>query len=200
MGKSEGKRATTRKVGRPSLYSQSMADEICELVAQGYSLRKIKETIPDSPEIKTIFNWFRTQPEFLQQYTRAKEESADLLVEQMLDLADDADDMNPGSVHKARLQVDTRKWIAMKLKPKKYGDKMDVTSDGKELPAPIINILAPQNVTDGIEKTYIEADIIHDEETKVSQIPGPVPSPTPDDTSHDTQTSRNIMDELDNDV
>lgn len=81
------------------------------------------------PELKTIFNWFRTQPGFLQQYEKAKAEAADMMTEDMQDIAD-----NPsGDVQRDRLRIDVRKWAASKLKPKKYGDKLDVTSDGQQL-------------------------------------------------------------------
>jgi hypothetical protein len=92
------------------------------------------------PCVKTVFNWFDRYPEFLQQYARAKEESADALSDEMLDIADDAtndwmerlgDDEKPVSwaingehVQRSRLRIETRKWLASKLKPKKYGDKL----------------------------------------------------------------------------
>ncbi len=45
---------------------------------------------PESmPSMQTVFSWLRTLPDFLEQYTRAKQESADALVEEMIDIADD---------------------------------------------------------------------------------------------------------------
>jgi hypothetical protein len=73
------------------------------------------------PSTVTVFSWLRTHEEFLNQYTRAKEESADALTDEMLDIADDVE----GDSQRDRLRVDTRKWIASKLKPKKYGDKLE---------------------------------------------------------------------------
>lgn len=35
---------------------------------------------------------------------------------------------NGDAVQRSKLRVDARKWVAAKLKPKKYGDKIDVTS------------------------------------------------------------------------
>ena len=160
-GKKGGAKAPALR-GRPSKYTKEIGDEICDLIAQGYSLRRVRETLPSCPDLKTVFAWFRTQPEFLQQYTRAKEDAADLLVDQMLHLADTVDDMNPNAVNKARLQVDTRKWIAMKLKPKKYGDRVDLTTDGKEMPAPILNIFAKigqNDTTKEIDKPIIEGEV-----------------------------------------
>lgn len=138
------------KKGRPTKYTQSLADKICQELAQGKSMRTVCN--PDSmPSMQTVFSWLRTKQDFLEQYTRAKEESADALIEEMLDIADDgSNDLmtivkgnssyeieNKEVTNRSRLRVDTRKWIASKLKPKKYGDKLDMTTNGKDLPAPI---------------------------------------------------------------
>jgi hypothetical protein len=80
------------------------------------------------PSATTVFNWLRTNPGFLEQYARAKEESADALADEMLDIADNTDE----EAQSRRVRVDTRKWIASKLKPKKYGDKIDATLSGPE--------------------------------------------------------------------
>jgi len=137
------------KGGRPSEYTQETADRICSQLAEGKSLRTVCKA-DDMPCMQTVFNWMRAYPQFLDQYTRAKEESADLLVEEMLDISDDAtndwmevhDKDNPGyrlngeAINRSRLRVDTRKWIAAKLKPKKYGERLqtEVTgADGKDL-------------------------------------------------------------------
>lgn len=130
-------------MGRTSEYSQDKADEICALLAEGKSLRTICKA-ESMPCVKTVFNWMRAYPEFLQQYARAKEESADYLAEETLEIADDGsndwiaanDPENPGyrangeHIARSRLRVDTRKWIASKLKPKKYGEKLDVAHSG----------------------------------------------------------------------
>ena len=131
-------------MARPSIYTKELADNICAQLAEGISLRTVckSEAIPSAA---TVFNWLRTRPEFLEQYARAKEESADAMSEEILDLADaslklsqNVDPKASGAVVQAsRLQVDTRKWIMSKMKPKKYGDKIDMTTNGKDLPIPI---------------------------------------------------------------
>jgi hypothetical protein len=106
--------------GRPSDYTQELADRICAQLSDGKSLRSVCKA-DDMPSTVTVFSWLRTHEEFLNQYTRAKEESADALTDEMLDIADDVE----GDSQRDRLRVDTRKWIASKLKPKKYGDKLE---------------------------------------------------------------------------
>lgn len=126
-------------MARPSSYTPEIADRICAEITLGYSLRTIckGETMPC---VATIFNWFRTQEGFLEQYEKAKEAQADSLSEDLLDIADDGSNdwmeksdkegnnigwtLNGEHVQRSRLRIDTRKWIASKLKPKKYGDRI----------------------------------------------------------------------------
>lgn len=138
------------KVGRPSDYTQELADKICSQLSMGKSLRSVcKEE--GMPSAQTIFNWFRTNKEFLEQYARAKQESADAMAEEILDISDDTSQdtiyiqkgkveiamENKEWVNRSKLRVDTRKWLMAKMKPKVYGEKLDLTSDGKALPTPI---------------------------------------------------------------
>jgi hypothetical protein len=76
-------------------------------------------------------------PEFAEQYAHARDSQADTLADEILDIADDGsndymgDDetYNGDAVARSKLRVDARKWIASKLKPKKYGDKTLLGSD-----------------------------------------------------------------------
>jgi hypothetical protein len=136
---------TRPKIGRPSSYSQEIADRICSELAEGKSMRAVCKA-DGMPSMQTVFSWLRTLPTFLEQYTRAKDEAADALVDEMLDIADEAtndwmevhDKDNPGyrlngeAINRSRLRVDTRKWIAAKLKPKKYGERVQAELTGKD--------------------------------------------------------------------
>lgn len=130
--------------GRPSDYTQELADEICERLSEGVSLRKVCEA-NDMPSARTIFTWFRVYPEFLQQYARAKDESADALADDIQDIANDVREgkLDPNA---GRVAGDLKKWSASKLKPKKYGERLDVTSGGEKLPTPIYGGLNATNV------------------------------------------------------
>lgn len=129
--------------GRPTDYNLELASAICARLAEGESLRSVcrDESMPCAA---TVFTWMRVHKEFLEQYEKAKEESADALVEDMLDIADNArndwmeqhDEDNVGyrfngeHVQRSRLRIDVRKWAASKLKPKKYGEKIEQTVNG----------------------------------------------------------------------
>ncbi len=132
-------------MGRPSEFTQEMADRICAELADGMSLRTVCNS-DGMPDKKTVFRWLRTNDTFRAQYARAKEESADALADEMMDIADDGSNdwmevhqrgnvgwvENGEAMQRSRLRVDTRKWIASKLKPKKYGDKIDATLSGPD--------------------------------------------------------------------
>lgn len=140
-------------IGRPSTYNLDIVNEICSRIADGMSLKTICKD-PKMPDKATFYRWMDQYPELCDKYARAKEDSADALVDEMLYLADESNDVIVGDdksdsarVNAKKLQVETRKWISSKLKPKKYGEKLDLTSDGKriELPA-IISTIQPRNV------------------------------------------------------
>jgi hypothetical protein len=114
-------------MSRPTDFTQDLADEICAQLSDGKSLRAVcrQESMPSAT---SVFNWLRSNSRFLEQYARAKEESADSMADDILDIADDkAED-----AQSRRVRIDARKWIASKLKPKKYGDKVETTLQGPD--------------------------------------------------------------------
>ena len=131
-------------MGRPSDFTKELADKICSQLAEGISLRTVclGEEMPDK---QTVFSWMRLHKEFLDQYARAKEESSEALNEELMELGDEAirlsqevDPKSSGAVVQAvKLKADNHKWMMSKMKPKKYGDKVDLTTNGKDLPTPI---------------------------------------------------------------
>jgi hypothetical protein len=123
--------------GRPSLYSPELAATICEHVASGKSLRVIA-ALEGMPHQSTVMAWLDgRQPEFSEQYARAREAQADKLAEEILTIADDGrqDTYIDGEgnertdtevIQRSKLRVEARKWLASKMAPKKYGDKLAV--------------------------------------------------------------------------
>ena len=127
--------------GRPSSFTQEKADAICAGLADARSLRSICLD-DDMPDQVTVFRWLSSFPEFRKQYTHAREAQADAIFDEMLDIADDASndwmeradedkrgpgwDLNGEHVQRTRLRLDTRKFMAARLAPKKYGDRVAV--------------------------------------------------------------------------
>jgi hypothetical protein len=121
--------------GRKTEFAQTIADTICDKLADGKSMRTIC-LADDMPAPSTVFKWLKQQPDFAEQYARAREAQADTLADEILDIADDGanDFMEDGkydgdAVARSKLRVDARKWVAAKLKPRVYGDKTLLGSD-----------------------------------------------------------------------
>lgn len=139
--------------GRPTKYTKELADQICNLIANSeYGLRRVAKEVGVVPE--TIRTWLIQYPEFLAQYARAKEEQADFLADQIIEIADDSlndtqvgEDgkpvLNYDHIQRSRLRVDARKWKASKLAPKKYGERVDLTTNGQEIKQSVV--LLPHN-------------------------------------------------------
>lgn len=139
---------TGKPLGRPTTYTLKLADTICQRLAEGESMRSISRD-KDMPAMSTMFKWLRENDIFSEQYAKAKQESADAMAEDILDIADtpvigEIKTIRPdGSIEikqdemlgHRRLQIDTRKWLMSKMKPKKYGEKLDMTSDGEKIGA-----------------------------------------------------------------
>jgi hypothetical protein len=130
--------------GRPTDYSPELASRICAELAAGKSLKSVCD-LKGMPSRNSIFTWLGKYPDFLEKYETAKQEAADLLAEEIIEIADDgrndymevqqdgggvAYKFNKEHVQRSRLRVDARKWIAAKLKPKKYGDKVTTELTG----------------------------------------------------------------------
>ena len=121
---------------------------------EGESLRSICAD-QKMPSASSIFRWLLQEDKsgFWEQYAHARAVQAELMFEELLDIADDGSNdfmtitrgKNSYNIedkevtNRSKLRVDTRKWYLSKVLPKKFGDKMDVTSGGK--PIPLLNVL-----------------------------------------------------------
>jgi hypothetical protein len=127
-------------MGRPSDYTPEIALTICDRLSDGESLRSIcrDEAMP----LKiTVLKWLAARPEFVTQYARAREDQADTYADEITEIADDgkrdyvkdADGVaivDHDHIARSRLRVDARKWIAAKLKPRKYGERLNTEHTG----------------------------------------------------------------------
>lgn len=114
---------TKRPVGRPKIYTPELANEICERIALGESLKAIcSET--GMPAQSTIFAWLKEIGEFSEMYARAREMQAHCMVDEIIEIADNVIE-EKDAIQKAKLRIDTRKWVAAKYHRKYYGDSTD---------------------------------------------------------------------------
>lgn len=98
------------------------------------------------PDMTTVFSWLASKPDFTQQYTRAREEQAEAFADEIVAIADETPELEEvrdreGNIvdmklHSAYVQwqknrIDARKWTASKLKPKKYGERLNLAGDAE---------------------------------------------------------------------
>ena len=118
-----------KKRGRPTDYDIEVATKLCSRVSMGKSLRTVCKS-DDMPCIATVYNWFNKHEEFLEQYMRAKDESADADADRLDEIAEKV--LNGECDYQAaRVAADIIKWSASKKKPKRYGNNigLDVKGD-----------------------------------------------------------------------
>jgi hypothetical protein len=105
--------------------SPELAIRIYTLIAGGLSLRKIGK-LKDCPSPTFVYEWLAEDAVFASQYALAREVQAEKYADDIAAIADD-ESLSPES---RRIRIDARKWLAGKLKPKIYGDRLDVAHSG----------------------------------------------------------------------
>lgn len=116
-------------------FSQEIADEIClKTSCTSEGIRKLCRKNKHWPKAKTIYKWRLKYPLFGEQYARAKVFQAYVLADEIIEIADNKKDdyivigekvvANTDHINRARLRIDSRKWLLSKLLPKIYGDKV----------------------------------------------------------------------------
>lgn len=146
--------------GRPEVYSKEIADQICFRLSEGESLKRILAS-PGMPGSSSVYRWLldSTKREFWDNYSRARGIQAEVMFDEILDIADDGtndymtitkgdNDYNVEDrevTNRSKLRVESRKWYLSKVLPKKFGDKLDMTTNGKDLPVPLLNALSHNN-------------------------------------------------------
>lgn len=130
-----------KKQGRPSAYSEEIADAICDRIAAGESLQAICRT-EGMPSDATVAGWAIDDVDgFFGKYARAKQMRCLRFADELIEIADDGgndsyrDDngktkIDYDNIKRSALRVDTRKWLMVKYLPKVFGDKIDLNHSG----------------------------------------------------------------------
>jgi hypothetical protein len=122
--------------GRPTAYTEAIAERICNELADGKSLPRICEP-EDMPAPRTVRQWVLEDREgFSARYARAREAQAWGWADEINDIGDDSSldiietdngpRVNTEVVQRSKLRCDNRKWLLSKLLPKQFGDKLDL--------------------------------------------------------------------------
>lgn len=171
--------AETAILGRPSVYNQQIADEICERLSKGESLLSIcrDERFPSD---FTVRSWALSDRQgFSSQYTRARDLGLDAIADEVLSIADDGsndtyrDDegnvkVDYDHIARSKLRFDARRWYLSKLAPKKYGDATmlkHADADGNTLKVEVTRVSdAPRQLTP--VKLLEASKVIDDDDAK----------------------------------
>ena len=137
--------------GAPSYkWTQEIEDEILDRIAKGQSVVDICDD-DWLPSQRTLYRRLEADDEFRQRYARARDMQADTLFDEILQIADDGRNdwmerksaENPGwvengeALRRSEIRINARKWMAGKLRPKAYGEKIGLT-DGEGGPLQIV--------------------------------------------------------------
>ena len=124
-------------MARPTIYSEELEDRMLEEIASGRSVISLCREEDWTPNADTWYRWMYKIDGLSDRYTRAKAISSEYHADQILAIADEADNQ---TFQVARLQIDARKWVASKLVPNKYGEKsqIDHTSSDDSMKAPTV--------------------------------------------------------------
>ena len=137
---------------RPATPADDTAEKVERVLARIESGELVRAACQaEEVDPRRVYEWRDLSPANAQRYARARERQADAIVEGTFDIADDSardtlvdqhGNTRPDKewIARSRLRVDTRKWYASKIAPRLYGDKLDVTTDGKEFPAFVVRI------------------------------------------------------------
>ena len=125
------------------MYSQALADAICDHIADGTPLREICRA-EGMPAWRTVYHWLEEQPEFSARFARARVVGFDAIAEDCMAIADDTsrdtktvghdkyerDTADTEWISRSKLRVETRLKLLAKWDPKRYGDKVEQTIVG----------------------------------------------------------------------
>lgn len=152
-------RTTARgKPGRPTVRSPELAATICREIAEGRSLRRICAS-KKMPAKSTVIDWLREDVAFSVQYARAREAQAEVLADEIIELADKAIGKTTAEVQGHRLAVDARKWVASKLRPRKYGDRAEQGAMPLTLPDDLTSAAGIASAAEAILRATCAGDI-----------------------------------------
>jgi hypothetical protein len=109
-------------------YSDDVATKVCLRLALGETLNKICLD-REMPSTATVKRWAVEDINgFGARYARAREMQVEYYADDIIDISDSVRDATDNAtVQAAKLAADNRKWLASKLYPRKFGDRLEMT-------------------------------------------------------------------------
>lgn len=114
--------------GRPSKFTETLADEICERLSEGVPLAVMCRE-DHMPHRSTVSGWCTDHPEFAAQYALAREVGFDAIACRVREIARGVGESTK-DVQRDKLIIETDLKLLAKWDPKRYGDKIDLNATG----------------------------------------------------------------------
>ena len=128
--------ASARLVGRPSSYTDEIADIICDRMINGENFSQICND-PMMPSRAALYRWRASRPDFDARCARAREALADFLLDKLEAMADATTELN---VNSQRLKISVAQWRAEKMAPRTLGPRVNT-----EITSSTVNV-KPQTI------------------------------------------------------
>lgn len=134
------------KKGRPSTFTQEIANTICDRLTGGESLRQICRD-DNMPAASQVCLWLTKNTVFREQYSAAREAQVEAFYDDLNEIADDGTNdwmeretkrgntivvPNHEHISRSKLRAEVRMWALSKMQPKKYGNKNFQEITGKD--------------------------------------------------------------------
>ena len=132
------KRQVYWTVNGKRLNKPQIIDDFCLKISHtSAGIKRICSANPGYPSHETIRKWLLEDSEFVGRYARAREEQCETMADEIIEIADDArfdvlidkqgnEKTDNEVLQRSKLRIDTRKFLMGKIKPKKFGDKLDL--------------------------------------------------------------------------
>lgn len=127
---------------------QKIIQSICDNVVENKV--SFNKAVDESEiTLTSFYTWIANNKDFEKLYNYARIVRSDILFEEIIDISDETEEgvviketpngtvIERGDMIRHRqLKIDARKWVVSKMQPKKYGDKLDLTTDGEKINQP----------------------------------------------------------------
>lgn len=114
-------RPTTEKI-------RKQIEAVCERISQGETLTGICRE-KGQPSRETVLTHVLHDAELAALYARARSSQADALFEKIVQMAENT---RPEDANANRVKIDALKWVASKLAPRRYGDRLELEHSGEQ--------------------------------------------------------------------
>lgn len=118
----------------PAKDNAATFDKVLELIGSGLSTRNACIAAGLDPRLgpSILWKWAQRDDDSRTRYARARDSQARAMADDTVGIADAA---TPETAQVAKIQGDARRWLASKLLPREYGERLEV--DSRQLVASI---------------------------------------------------------------